>query len=237
MRIPQMRTVGGVLGLLLLVRSVAVGTGLVGAGGAQTQFQSRCDATKLACIAKRQACLLKVHAVAEKKGVAPAAEALEKCGNTLEPCIEKLESKQNPAKPKTLCSRTGDLVGLTLAGDAFVTDVVTAIDPGFPEVGPPSTCDGGKKACVAKRTACLLKAAATATKKGVPSDAAVLQACADKFDGGAKGFAKGCIGKLQAKQAVEKPKTLCAVTDDGTALANAIDVFVVETVGAVLNLD
>lgn len=202
-----------------------------------TRFQSKCDAAKFGCIAKRQACLLKVHAAAEKKGVALDDEALQKCVDTFGACIGKLESKQNPAKPKTLCSATGDLVALSLAGDGFVTDVVTAIDPSFPTVGPPSVCDGGKKVCVAQRAACQLKVAANATKKGVPIDPAVVQTCTDKFDGGAKGFAKGCLGKLQAKQDVEKPKTVCAVTDDGTALAARVDAFVDETLGAVLNVD
>jgi hypothetical protein len=202
-----------------------------------TRFQSKCDAGKLGCVAKRQACLLKVHAAAEKKGEAPAADALEKCGATLEPCIEKLEAKQKPEKPKTLCTVTGDLVALTLAGDAFVTGVVTTIDPSYPAVGPASVCDGGKKTCVANRTACLLKVAAAATKKGGPVDPSAMQKCADKFDGGAKGFDKGCVGKLQSKQKAEKPKTLCAVTDDGTALETAVDAFVSGTLGAILDQD
>ena len=70
-------------------------------------------------------------------------EALQKCVDAFGACVGKLESEQNPAKPKTLCSVTGDLVGLTLTGDAFVTDVVTTIDPSFPSVGPASVCDGG----------------------------------------------------------------------------------------------
>ena len=202
-----------------------------------TKFQSTCDAGKLGCVAKRQACLLKVHATAERKGVALDAEALQKCVDAFGTCIGKLESKQNAAKPKTLCSATGDLVGLTLAGDAFVTAVVSTIDPSFPSVGPASVCDAGKKVCVAQRTACQLKAAATATKKGVLIDAAVVQKCTDKLDGGAKGFAKGCLGKLQAKQDVDKPKTLCAVTDDGKVLETVVDAFVEATLEAVLNLD
>lgn len=198
---------------------------------------SRCDAGKLGCVAKRQACLLKVHAIAESKGVAPDADALQTCVDVFGSCVGKLESKQNPAKPKTLCARTGDLVGLTLAGDAFVTDVVTAIDPSFPTVGAESVCDGGKKVCVSQRTACLLKLHAAATKKGVPVDPTIAAKCTAKFDGGAKGFAKGCIGKLQAKQDVAKPKTVCAVTDDGTGLATRSDAFVDAMLEAVLNVD
>jgi len=198
---------------------------------------SRCDVGKLGCVVKRQACLLAVHATAEKKGEALDAEALRKCIDTFGGCIAKLESKQDPGKLKTRCSVTGDLAALASVGDDFVTDVVTAIDPAFPTVGPPSVCDGGKKTCASQRTACLLKVHAAAVKKGVPADVAAAMKCTDKFGGGAKGFAKGCIGKLQAKQAVAKPKTLCAVTDDGTALAARVDAFVEATLGAVLNLD
>ena len=202
-----------------------------------TRFQSKCDAGKLGCVAKRQGCLLKVHAKAEKKGEAPVPEALQKCVDTFGACLGKLEAKQKPEKPKTLCTVTGDLVALTLAGDDFVTDVVTTIDPSFPSLGPPSACDAGKKTCVLQRAACFLKLLAAATKKGVLVDPPAAQKCADKFDGGAKGFDKGCVGKLQAKQNIEKPKTICAVTDDGTVLETVVDTFVDDTLGAVLDLE
>ena len=41
--------------------------------------------------------------------------------------------KQDPKKPKTICSVTGDLVTLEDKVDAFVTDLVSEIDPGFPQ--------------------------------------------------------------------------------------------------------
>lgn len=240
------RTIAALLGLLLVVRPV-VAVGSAGHAGVVrgpapctancTQFRSQCDAAKFGCVTKRLACLLRVHAAAQKKGITLDTAALEKCADTLEPCLVKLESKQDPAKPKTLCSATGDLVGLTLANDDFVTDVVSAIDPSFPTVGPPSVCDAGKKACVAKRTSCLLKVLAAATKKGVPADPAAARKCTDAFDGGSRGFAKGCLGKLQAKQNVEKPKTLCAVADDGAVLEATVDAFIAAMLEAVLNLD
>lgn len=202
-----------------------------------TRFQSKCDAGKIGCVAKRQACVLKVHAAAEKSGEAPDADALQKCLDSFGACLGKLEARQNAAKPKTLCTVTGDLVDLTLAGDAFVTDVATTIDPSFPSVGPPSTCDGGKQTCVLRRAACLLKLAAAATKKAILVEPGAMQRCADRFDGGAKGFARGCVGKLQEKQSPESPKTSCAVTDDGTALETAVDTFVDDTLSAVLGLE
>jgi len=206
-----------------------------------TQPQSACDAGKLKCVAARQACLLKVHAAAEKKGVAPDAAALQKCTDAFDGgakgeaqgCIGKIEGKQKPAKPKTLCSVTGQLAALEAAGDDLVTDVVTAIDPAFPAVGPASTCDGGKKGCALQRAACLLKEQARAGAKGESPDPAKVQKCTDKFDGGAKGFAKGCLGKLEAKQSPAKPATQCSVTGDETALETRIDAFVTESVATV----
>jgi hypothetical protein len=165
-----------------------------------TDSSSQCDAGKLGCIAKRQACLLAVHVTAEKNGEAPVVEALQKCVDTFGGCIAKLESKQKPTKPKTLCSVTGGLGSLTSAGDAFVTNVVTTIHPSFPTVGLPSVCDAGKKGCGSKLATCLFKLQAAAVKKGVLVDSEAVAKCKAKFDGGAKGFAKGCIGTLQAKQ-------------------------------------
>ena len=118
-----------------------------------------------------------------------------------------------------------------------MTEVVSTIDPAFPAVGPASTCDAGKKGCVLQRTACLLKAQAAVGKKGVLVDAAAVQACADRFDGGAKGFAKGCLGKLEAKQNPEKPKTLCGATGEVSLLEGIVDSFVTDTLGAILQLD
>lgn len=206
-----------------------------------TQAGSTCDAGKLGCIAKRQACLLKIHATAEKKGIAPDAAALRKCadafdggaGEAAKGCIGKLEAKQKPAKPKTRCSATGDAATLATAIDAFVTGAVAAIDPGFPTVGAPNKCDAGKKACVLARASCILKEHARAGKKDAAPDAAKLQACSDTFDGGTNGVEKGCIGKLEAKQNIEKPATICAVTGDVPTLAAAVDGFVGDIVDAV----
>lgn len=56
-------------------------------------------------------------------------------------------------------------------------------------------------------------------------------------DGGAKGFAKGCLGKLEAKQDAAKPKTVCGVTGDVGTLGAAVDAFVDDVVGAVRGVD
>ncbi len=119
--------------------------------------------------------------------------------------------------------------------DAFVTDVVSEIHPGFPSAGPASTCNAGKKKCIARKASCLLKEHGRAEKKGELPDPAKLQKCTDKFDGGDKGFVKGCIGKLESKQDPEKPKTLCSATDDVMVLEGKVDAFVTDVVNEIQN--
>jgi hypothetical protein len=98
-----------------------------------------------------------------------------------------------------------------------------------------NTCDAGKIQCVNKKQGCLLKEHGRAEKKGELPDPAKLQKCTDKFDGGDKGFAKGCIGKLESKQDPEKPKTLCSVTDDLMTLEGKVDAFVTDIVSEIQN--
>jgi hypothetical protein len=47
------------------------------------------------------------------------------------------------------------------------------------------------------------------------------------FGGGSKGFAKGCLGKLEGKQDLGKPTTLCTVTGNLAALEANIDAFAI----------
>jgi len=208
--------------------------------------KNKCDAGKVKCVDKKQDCLLKEHSKAEKKGVpvgdAKVQEKLQKCidkfdGGTKgfeKSCIGKLEGKQKLEKPETVCTTTGDLAALEAKVDAFVLDVVSEIDPSFPAVQPPNKCNAGKKKCVSKKVSCKLKARANAIEKDVPVDDAKvqekLQKCIDKFDGGTKGFEKGCIGKLESKQKQDKPATVCAVTGDLAALEAKVDAFVLDVV-------
>jgi hypothetical protein len=198
---------------------------------------SACDASKLQCIARKQACLLKVHAGAEKAGETPEASALGRCSASFEACIAKLEAKQSPAKPASLCTVTGDVGALEEAVDTFVDGAASTIDPAYPTAGAPSTCDAGKQSCVARRTSCLLGVVGRAVKAGALADPARLAKCSDAFDGGAKGAAAGCLGKLEAKQSPAKPASLCTVTGDLETLEEQVDAFVSDTVGAVQNLD
>jgi cysteine-rich repeat protein len=212
----------------------------VAVGNCGTLAASKCDAGKIQCVAKRQACRLAANAKAAKKGVPVDGEALQKCKDKFDGgskpemgCIARLEAKQKADKPKTMCAVTGDVTTLENKVDAFVTDVVSEIDPSFP-TGQRNDCNPGKKACMWKKASCVLKAWLNAAKEGVPVDGEALQKCKDKFDGGSKPE-KGCIAKLEAKQKADKPKTMCAVTGDVTTLENKVDAFVTDVVNEIRN--
>ena len=96
-----------------------------------------------------------------------------------------------------------------------------------------SKCDAGKMQCVDRKQACLLGVHSDAEKKGVPVSSAAVKKCTDTFDGGTKGVAKGCIGKLEGKQDAQKPGTLCAMTGDLGALEGKVDAFVTDVVSAI----
>ena len=68
-----------------------------------------------------------------------------------------------------------------------------------------------------------------------PTDGAARQKCTDKFEGDTKGFAKGCIGKLEAKLDARKPKTVCSVTGDVGTLEGTVDAFVIGVVSEIRN--
>jgi hypothetical protein len=97
-----------------------------------------------------------------------------------------------------------------------------------------SNCDARKAKCVNTKQACLLKLHSSFKKQGEPPDPA-LQKCRDTFDGGTKGFAAGCIGKLESKQNPKKPKTICSVTGDVVALEDKVDAFVTDVVREIQN--
>ena len=94
-----------------------------------------------------------------------------------------------------------------------------------------NACAAGKKKCVSKKTAGLLKCHQLAEKKGLDpvSDPKVLdclQKVVIKFEGGADP-SKGCFTKLEAKFPGG-----CLTTADTAALENTVDRFVAAVVGA-----
>ncbi len=88
-----------------------------------------------------------------------------------------------------------------------------------------NACTSAKQACVAKKTAALLKCHSKNSKPPSGLDPAKFAACKqkakDKFDGGANP-AKGCFAKLEAKYGVGG----CLTSGDVAALETQVDEFV-----------
>lgn len=220
-----------------LTASVAVLVGVL-AFGTAAQAQNKCDADKLKCVAKKKACLLKVEGAALKKGRPVDGAKRQKCfdkfNGGLEPskgCIVKLENKQNPAKPETLCTVTGDTASLDAAVDAFGDDILTDLVLDYPAVESANRCHAALAKCVTTKCTCILKGRAKAIKKGGPVDATRLQRCFDRFVDPVLG--KGCVDKVYAKQDPARPETLCDVPDDGASLEGKVDDFIDDIVGAI----
>jgi hypothetical protein len=96
--------------------------------------QNACDAGKVKCVSKRLGCVMKVKAKALKAGEAEDQAKLQKCFDKFDGgaapskgCFAKLEGKQDPAKPKTLCTTTGDVASIALSADTFGTALVQEI--------------------------------------------------------------------------------------------------------------
>jgi hypothetical protein len=117
----------------------------------------------------------------------------------------------NPVSRITLI--TGALVALLAF--AITTDAQVTINK----------CQAGKKKCVSKKVACLLKCHAKAETTGT-LDTTCLLKCRQKFDGNQlvpPNPAKGCIQKLQAKGG-------CSTPDETVAMEAKIDAFVNDVV-------
>jgi hypothetical protein len=189
--------------------------------------QNKCDSGKLKCMRKKALCILKAHEKAIKKGETPDATRLADCqarfDNPADGCVAKLEAKQNPDKPATVCGVVGNTATLEGAVDTCVTDALVGI--GNP-VGP-NKCDSKKLMCMRKKAVCLLKAQEKALKKGEAPDAARLSACAAKFDD----LANGCIAKVEAKQNPDEPESVCTTSGNTAALESIVDTCVADALG------
>ncbi len=203
---------------------------------APASAQNKCSAGKVKCVDGKQKCKLGCHAKAEGKGVAVDAACLTKCEDKFDGgavptkgCFAKLESKQDGAKPETVCPSTGDTAALEAKVDAFVLDVVQELDPSFP-TPTLNKCSAGKKKCVLKKVSAKLKCEGNNLKKPDPVKyGPCIQKAEDKFDGGADPT-KGCFAKLESKQNVAKPETVCPTTGDTAALEAKVDAFVQDVV-------
>ncbi len=196
-------------------------TALLAFGTDAAYAQNKCTAGKVKCVSKKKSCRLNVLAKGYKMGVLDLAK-LQKCEDKFDGaadpakgCFEKLEGKQDLAKPETLCPTLDDTAALEAKVDAFVADAQEELDPGSViELNP---CTAAKLKCVRKKNKCKLNVYAKAFKKGLPPDAVKLQKCEDKFDGAADP-AKGCFEKAEAKV----PFT-CVTVDDTAAFEAKVD--------------
>jgi len=182
-------------------------------GVTTVSVNDKCQPAKKKCVAKKQDCLFKLHSLAELQGtdtttdprfVAGVVKCQVKFQDSLKGCIPKAEAKGG-------CIRTGQSGDLEASTDAFVLDVVTDLDPGFP-APVVNTCSSFKKRCVAKKATGLLKCLATAEKKAVPVDPLCTQKVMDKFD--------ACFTKADTVLAP------CFVAGDALAIEAKVDTWI-----------
>jgi len=230
------------------------------------QGPNKCLAGKNKCASKKMQGLLKCHNVAEKTGFALDQACVDKAhskfGGTCDGganvdaichvnsecpgstcgggCFTKLEAKDlsgpGPVTVDTDCYTFGDTNPIENKVDAFVTDVVSELDPAFP-APTLNTCSAGKKKCVLKKAAGIMKCNEKAVKTGLALDPVCVNKARTKFggvcDGGANVDAtchvdsecpgstceKGCFTKLEDKGG-------CITTGDSVALEDKVDAFV-----------
>src|SRR5262245_17129215 len=188
---------------------------LAGSGPASAQ-QGKCIAGKTKCLSKKGTGLLKCETNAETPGKPTdpnTGDCVTKVDNKFtggtEPtkgCFEKLESKT----PND-CATLDDTAAGEAAVDSCVASLVTAIDP------PPTDqnkCGAGKKKCVSKLFAALLKCnqlAQTPKKPTDPNANGCVDKAISKYTGGLEPT-KGCFAKLEAK-----PENGCLPPTDNSA--------------------
>jgi cysteine-rich repeat protein len=210
--------------LILLVVGVAP-------SGAQTFTLNKCSAGKKKCVGTRVTGLFKCHVTSESKGVPVddkdcLAKALAKYDGGDKPekgCFAKLEAKSPPGS-ESPCLTFGDSAALDSAASAFVDQMVRAVDPAYPAIVT-NKCSAGKKKCISKKAAALLKCHEKSEAKGIdPNAKECLDKARAKFDGGAKPE-KGCFAKLEAKGG-------CPTSGDTGTVESAVDAFVDDVVAA-----
>jgi sugar lactone lactonase YvrE len=191
---------------------------------------NKCSSKKKACVAKTLGGLFTCHLKAEKSGSALDQSCIDKVENGFDGgavpakgCFKKLENKQDPAKPDTRCLTENDTASTEAKIDAFVLDVVQAVDPGFP-TPILNVCSAGKKKCVSKKTKALLKCHVKAEAKGVVLDSVCVQKAKDKFDGGLDP-SKSCFEKLEAVPG-------CLTENDTATVEAKVDAFIDDVVSS-----
>ena len=182
------------------------------------QTVNPCVGKKITCVAALASALDRCYATAAKKGRPLDPTCAQKAHDKFsggKGCLAKAERKGG-------CLTTADAGTLAAAVEAFVGDLVAALDPDFPTLLK-NKCTSGKHGCVAAKVKALLQCHVKAAKKGV-LDPLCTQKASAKFDGGPKP-AKACFTKLEQKNA-------CVTTQDIPELETLADDFVGATVCA-----
>jgi hypothetical protein len=113
--------------------------------------------------------------------------------------------------------------------EALLQDIGWSLAPLGP--GPTANmCLAGKSKCASKKMAGLLKCHNKAEKSGLAVDPECLSKAIAKFDGGTKGVAGSCFGKLEIKYPGVPPAG-CVTTGDLDTIETKVDAFVDDVVG------
>jgi len=224
---------------------LALGLALGLTPGRAAAEANTCAAGKLKCARTFATAALKCYGPMAKKGLDAKTgskgedcvrKARQKLGTAIASgpgCVEKVEARQNVAKPATVCPTAADEYDL----DDLVKDfTLTLVEDVLLTAAAPfgSTCDAGKLKCVGTLVKALLGCREKAAKKGVPVDPACEAKAWSKLDGGPNP-AKGCFAKLEAKQKLGKLKSLCdpGGLDAEAVVADLVDGLVGDVAGAV----
>jgi hypothetical protein len=180
---------------------------------------NKCAAKKELCIEKYAAYLLKCHSKAELTALGPPdPECVQKAQDKFDGgvdltrgCFEKLETAAAGQ-----CFTNDDTGTMQSVTDAFVSDVVTTVDPSYP-APIIDRCSSGKKKCVAKLLVGIFKCHARSEGRNLPVDPECLEHVMFKFDGGPDPT-RGCFGRLEARYT-------CQTTGDTSTMGTATSDF------------
>ncbi len=214
------------------------------AGRAAAQPLNTCTAGKIKCVNTFTTTVFKCVAAAYKKPPSAAVQdkaqacvrkARQKFGTAVSPkpgCIDKVEAKEDPTKPESICPAGADEYDLDEMVVLYTESMQGEISPVLSPVG--SSCNAGKFKCVGAMVKGLLACQEKAFKQGVGVDESCWFGALDKFSGNGDP-AKGCFVKLEAKQKLGKLKTLCGSDGNTTVVRGMADVFASVVVDAIIH--
>jgi hypothetical protein len=211
------------------------GSGLVTVlAGANT-----CVAGKTKCVRENVAGLLRCHADAARNGTDLEPACVMKVATRFDGafrvppdpargCVAAREARQDVRRPETLCRTRGDARALQEKVDAFIGDVVAALDPGA-RVGGQGVCAAAKLQCVRKQVVGLLTCRARCQRNprrcGEPSETACVRRVRAAYEGGAA-EAMSCFARAERKG----PCVALGERAARDAMAARVDAFVSEMV-------